>query len=145
MTSVLTRGVARLLLPASLVAAAGVLVKSYDDTGDGFSAGVIAAIGVVVQYLAFGPADVERLLPVRWAPRAVAAGLLLALAVVFGPVLAGAPPVTHWPRPGAAVAHVGALKVHTAIMFDGGVFLVVLGFTVAVVRAAARTGRGDSP
>lgn len=145
MTTPLARGVARLLLPASLVAAVAVLVKSYDGTGDGFSAGVIAATGVVVQYLTFGPALVERLLPVRWAPRAVPLGLGLALAVVFGPVLAGAPPVTHWPPPGAEVTHLGALKLHTAVLFDVGVFLVVLGFTVTIVRAVARTRRGEAP
>jgi multisubunit Na+/H+ antiporter MnhB subunit len=145
MTSVLTRGVARLLLPASLVAALAVLAKSYDDTGDGFSAGVIAATGIVVQYLAFGPEQVERLLPVRWAPPAVPVGVALALAVVFAPLLAGAPPVTHWPPPGAAVAHVGGLTLHTALLFDLGVFLVVLGFTVSVVRAVAHTRRREAP
>lgn len=145
MTSPLTQGVARLLLPAALVAAVAVLVKSYDDAGDGFSAGVIAATGVVVQYLAFGPERVERLLPVRWASHVVGAGLVLALTVVFAPVLLGAPPVTHWPPPDAPVLHVGALKLHTAVVFDLGIFLVVLGFTVTVVRAIARTRRGEAP
>lgn len=144
-SSPLTRGVARLLLPSAWIASLAILVKSYDSAGDGFSAGVIAATAVVIQYLAFGPDEVERLLPVRWAPRAVPVGLVLALVVVFAPLAAGAPPVTHWPPPGADVAHVGMLKLHTAVLFDLGVFMVVVGFAVSVVRAVARTRRGEAP
>ena len=58
-TTVLTRMVARLLLAPVLVVAAAVLVKGYADVGDGFAAGVIAALGVLLQYLAFGRAAVR--------------------------------------------------------------------------------------
>ena len=88
MTTALTRMVARLLLAPVLVVAVAVLVKGYADVGDGFAAGVIAALGVLLQYLAFGRAAVERALPVRRAAQLAIGGLLAALAVVFVPVLA---------------------------------------------------------
>jgi multisubunit Na+/H+ antiporter MnhB subunit len=135
----LTRAVARLLLPAALVTAVAILVKGYAHVGDGFAAGTVAAIGVVLQYLAFGHASVERLLPVSRAPASVVAGLLLALAVAFAPLAAGGPPLAHRPAPGAEVIHLGTLELHTAMAFDAGVFLIVLGFVVGAVRAIART------
>ena len=100
MTTVLTRMVARLLLGPVLVVAVAVLVKGYADVGDGFAAGVIAALGVLLQYLAFGRAAVERALPVRRAAQLAIGGLLVALAVAFVPVLAGGAPLQHAPGPG---------------------------------------------
>jgi multisubunit Na+/H+ antiporter MnhB subunit len=135
----LTRAVARLVLPASLVTAAALLVKGYAETGDGFAAGAVAAIGVVLQYLVLGAAEVERLLPVRRAPVAAVAGLGLVLAVTFGPLLAGQPVLAHQPPPGVEPLHLGRLEAHTALLFDAGVLLFVLGFAVTVVRAIART------
>jgi multisubunit Na+/H+ antiporter MnhB subunit len=139
-TSLLTRSVVRLLLPAALVTAAAILVKGYRDTGDGFAAGVIAAIGVLLQYAAFGTRTVERLLPVHLASRAAVLGLALVLAVAFGPCLAGHPPLTHFPQPGSEPIHLGTLELHTAVLFDLGIFLVVLGFAVRVVSAVAHAG-----
>jgi multisubunit Na+/H+ antiporter MnhB subunit len=144
MTGPLTRPVARVLLPTSLVTAVAILIKGYADAGDGFAAGAVAATGVIVQYVAFGARAVERLLPVRLAPASVVVGLLLALAVTFAPVIAGRPLLSHAPAPGAHVVHIGILELHTAMLFDVGVFLVVLGFAVGVMRTIARTPQPDS-
>jgi len=102
-TTVLTRMVARLLLVPVLMVAAAILVKGYVDVGDGFAAGVVAALGVLLQYLAFGRAAVERVLPVRHAAKLAIGGLLVTLAVAFVPALAGQAPLQHAPAPGAKV------------------------------------------
>ncbi len=47
MTSVLTQTLARLLLAPILVVAVAVLVKGYADVGDGFAAGLVAALALV--------------------------------------------------------------------------------------------------
>ncbi|MEX2252568.1 MAG: MnhB domain-containing protein [Thermoleophilaceae bacterium] len=137
MTSVLTRAAARLLLAPTFVIALAILVKGYSDVGDGFSAGVVAALGVLVQYLAFGVRETERLLPVRFAPAAVIAGLLLALVVAFAPLAWGEPPLTHLPYAKADVVHLGTLELLTAVAFDVGVFLLVLGASVGIIRTIA--------
>lgn len=143
-TTPLTRAVARLLLPASAVTAAALLVKGYADVGDGFSAGVVAATGVLLQYLAYGAARAERWLPVRHAPAIAVLGLAIALAVAGAPLLGGRPILHHVPAPGADVTHLGRLELHTAVLFDVGVFLLVVGFLVTVMRAvAARTPQDD--
>lgn len=147
MTTVLTRMVARLLLVPVLMVAAAILIKGYVDVGDGFAAGVIAALGVLLQYLAFGRAAVERVLPVRHAPKLAIGGLLVALAVAFIPVLGGQAPLQHAPAPGAEAIHLGTLELLTAVAFDAGVFALVLGMVVATIHLIASTveERGEQP
>ena len=142
MTTALTRAVARLLLAPTFVVAGAFLVKGYADVGDGFTAGVVAALGVLAQFLAFGEEEAGRLRVVRYALPAAFAGLLLALVVAFQPVLRGEPILTHSPAAGADVVRVGTLELTTAVLFDVGVFLLVYGASVGIIRAVARAGRG---
>ena len=137
--SVLTRAIARLLLPATIMVALAVLIKGYADTGDGFSAGLIASLGVLVQYVAFGPALPGQMAIVRHANSLSRIGLLLALTVAFLPVLFGKPELTHWPGPGESVRHLGALEFITPVLFDIGVFMLVIGFVVGVIDLIAQT------
>ena len=138
MTSVLTRAVARLLLAPVVVVAAAVLVKGYADVGDGFAAGVITALGVLLQVVALGRAAVADALPLHRAPLLAAGGLLLALAVAFVPVLLGGAILEHAPAPGVEPIHVGTLELITAVAFDVGIFGLVLGSAVAIIDALAR-------
>ena len=143
MTSVLTQTLARLLLAPILVVAVAVLVKGYADVGDGFSAGVIAALGILLQYVAFGRAEAERLLPIRVVPAGAFVGLLGALGVAFWPVLRGDELLAHLPPAGAAVTKLGTLELVTAVLFDVAVFLLVLGAVVGIIHAIARAAEGD--
>lgn len=137
--TVLTRAICRMLLPASIMVALAVLVKGYADTGDGFSAGLIASLGVLVQYVAFGPRLPSQMAIVRHANSLSRIGLFIALAVAFGPVLFGKPVLTHWPGPGDDVVHIGAIEVITPVAFDVGIFLLVIGFVVGVINLIAQT------
>lgn len=139
MATILTRSIAALLLLPIFMTALAVLVKGYVGPGDGFSAGVIAATGVLLQYVAFGYRVAERILPVRVAPWLAAVGMLIALLVTFAPLLLGEPIMTHFPLPGADVVHLGTLELLTAVLFDVGVFLLVLGFSVGAIGAIAHT------
>lgn len=137
-TSILTQVISRLLLAPILVIALAVMVKGYVDVGDGFSAGVIAALGMLLQYLVFGPGLTERLLPMRRLPALAFIGLLLALVVALVPVFAGDPLLTHLPRPGNEVVELGTLELITAVAFDAAIFLLVLGAAVGIIHAIAR-------
>ncbi len=127
-----------LLMPVWMVAFA-ILVKGYVDTGDGFSAGVVAALGVLMQYLVIGVARAETMAIVRWSRQIAAVGLLIAVGVAFVPVFLGDPIMTHYPRPGEHVIHLGSLELLTAVVFDIGVFLLVLGFCMAVIDLIAHS------
>lgn len=134
----------RLLAPALMVAAA-ILVKGYGDVGDGFSAGVIVGIAIALRYVALGRERAERTLPVlARAPQLAAAGLLIALAVGFFPVVLGDPPFTHLPAPGDHVVKIGTLELITAVAFDVGLFLLVTSSLVVLVHQLSHLGDGGS-
>lgn len=139
--TVLVETIARLLLLPLFVVAAGFLVAGYRGTGDGFSAGVVAATGLFLQDIVFGFQEEERLVPVRWAYAAAGAGLLIVILFVFAPTLWGMPLLTHYPPPGEEVFRLGALELHTSLLFDAGVFLVVLGSLVVVMTVVADVAR----
>jgi len=58
------------------------------------------------------------------------------------PALLGRAPLTHAPGPGREVIHFGTLEVLTAVVFDVGVFLLVLGFSVTTIRLLASLANG---
>jgi multisubunit Na+/H+ antiporter MnhB subunit len=138
MTTVLTQTVARALFLPSLVVAVAVLVKGYVGTGDGFAAGVIAALAVLMQAVVFGLEEVRHHLRLRFAPIVAFTGLGIGLAVGFVPALLERPIMTHSPAPGDEVVHLGTLELLTAVLFDIGVFLLVLGFAVSAITMFAR-------
>jgi multisubunit Na+/H+ antiporter MnhB subunit len=124
----------RLLAPAVMLAAA-LIVKGYADVGEGFSAGVIVGLAVALRYLAFGRTRAERSLPIaRRAHVLAAGGLLIALGFGFAGVAFGEPPFTHQPPPGEPVVRIGTLELTTAVGFDVGLFLLVVGSLVMLVR-----------
>ena len=138
-TTILTQTVARLLLLPTVVAALAILIKGYAEPGDGFSAGVVAALGVLLQHLALGRDEAGKLWPVRRAGRIAFVGLLVALAVAAVPLFLGDPLLTHFPPPGADPIYLGTLELITAVAFDVGVFLLVFGFVVGTIGAFAST------
>ena len=131
-TSVMTRVVARLLLAPTLIAAIAILVKGYAQPGDGVSAGAVAALGILMQYLASGRREVEAKLPVRGIGKLSYVGLLIALTVAIVPLFLGDPLFTHYPAPGTHAIYVGTIELITAVAFDCGIFLLVLGYGTGV-------------
>ena len=138
-TSILTQTVARILLLPTVVAAVAILVKGYASPGDGFAAGVVASLGVLLQHIAHGREEAERLAVVRYAPLLAGGGLLLSLLVAIVPLVLGEPVLTHYPRPGSGVVYLGTLELITPVVFDVGIFMLVYGFVVGTINFFART------
>lgn len=134
----MTRVVARLLLGPTLITAVAILVKGYVQPGDGFAAGAVAALGIAMQYLAFGRREVEHTLPVRGIGKLAYAGLLIGLTIAIVPLFLGDPLLKQHPPPGADVIYLGTLELITAVAFDLGIFLVVLGYGTGVISLVSR-------
>jgi multisubunit Na+/H+ antiporter MnhB subunit len=134
----MTQRITRLLFAPTLMVAFAVLIKGYIGAGDGFAAGIIAGMAFVMQFVAFGERNVRRSLHTRYAPVVAMCGLALALVCTFLPVLRGLPLLTHWPPPDAKVLHFGTVEILTAVAFDIGVFLLVVGFTVTALALVSR-------
>lgn len=138
-TSVIVRVVARLLPGPALMIAAGLIVKGYVDVGDGFAAGVVVALAIALVYVAVGAEAAESALPMlRHAPKLAVGGLLLALASGFFSLALGDAPVTHRPGPGEHVATIGTLELFTPLVFDIGIFLLVVGVLTMLLHQMAR-------
>ena len=138
-TTTMTQAVARALLPISVMVGVATLIKGYTDTGDGFSAGVILALGAVTQVACFGIGVVDRIPLLRYAPIAAYVGIVLALGIAFVPLAFGDPLFTHWPPAGESPLHFGTLEIITAVGFDISVCLLVFGFVVGTMTLLART------
>ncbi len=133
MKTVLIQFVARILFLPILILSVTMFLRGYSAVGGGFSGGLLAAIGFLLQMIAFGYNEVYDTLHLKYAHNVALAGLLIALVAAFGPTLWGYPPSTTFPRPGGSVIEIGALELDTAILFDFGVYLLVSGFTVTMM------------
>jgi multicomponent K+:H+ antiporter subunit A len=123
------------MFPVIIVLAAYLFLRGHDLPGGGFAAGVALSIGFLLQYLAGGTRWVEdrlRILPVRW----IGAGLLLSALTGIGSWLFGFPFLTSYFQY-LELPLVGKVPAATALLFDLGVFSLVVGATVLMLVAIA--------
>jgi multicomponent K+:H+ antiporter subunit A len=124
-------------LMAPVIALFGVhlFLRGHDLPGGGFAAGITVSVALILLYMARGARWVEtrlRVAPVRW----IGAGLLLAVATGLGSMLLGYPFLTSHSRH-LAVPVLGDVPLATAMLFDLGVFCVVVGATSLMLVALA--------
>ncbi|TAD90223.1 MAG: Na(+)/H(+) antiporter subunit B [Alphaproteobacteria bacterium] len=130
--SLILRTSAPLLLWMPLVVSLYVLVRGHNDPGGGFIGGLIAAGGVLFYAIARGPAAARAVL--RLSPVALCGlGVLVATASGIPALLTPETPyLTHfWWFPTLGVT----LPLGTALVFDLGVYLTVLGMASALFCA----------
>ncbi|MCO5066180.1 MAG: monovalent cation/H+ antiporter subunit A [Rhizobiaceae bacterium] len=123
------------LFPVIMVFAAYLFLRGHDSPGGGFVAGVAMAAAFILQYMASGTRWVEerlRVLPVRW----MGVGLLIAAATGMGAWAFGYPFLTSHAQY-VAVPFIGKVPVATALIFDLGIFSLVMGATVLMLIAIA--------
>lgn len=123
------------LFPVIIVLAVHLFLRGHDLPGGGFAAGVALAIAFILQYLAAGTRWVEdrlRILPLRW----IGIGLLSAAATGSGAWFFGYPFLTTFFQY-VEIPHVGKMPMASALLFDFGVFTLVVGATVIVLIALA--------
>lgn len=117
--------VARPLLPLALLVSVYIFLRGHNLPGGGFIAGLITASALILQYLARGDDWIKVRLRLRF-HLVMAAGLLCALLTGLGSWAFGKPFLTsgfdyfHWPI-------VGEIELATAMLFDLGVYLTVVG------------------
>ena len=121
----------QILLPLALLVAAFILLRGHNQPGGGFIAGLIASVALIVQYLANGTHWTHQRMPSDSHPL-IAWGLALAAGTGLASWWFGAPFLTstyghlHWPV-------VGDFELASAMAFDLGVFLVVVGATLMIL------------
>lgn len=131
-TSLILRTAAILLVALMLLFSLFLLLRGHNEPGGGFLGGLMAAAALVLLGIAEGPGVVRATL--RMAPlRLALAGLALAIAAGLMAALAGAPFLTGlWVFIGATEESKG-LALGTPLLFDIGVYLLVLGAVAAIL------------
>ncbi|WP_337186280.1 monovalent cation/H+ antiporter subunit A [Phenylobacterium sp.] len=134
-TMLIPQVVMRWMFPFVILLAAHLFLRGHDLPGGGFAAGVVVAIAFVLQYMASGAQWVEDRLtirPIAW----IGIGLLIAAASGAGAWLFGAPFLTSAFQY-ADLPLLGRVPLASAVIFDLGVVVLVVGATVLVLVALA--------
>lgn len=123
------------MFPVIITFAVYIFMRGHDMPGGGFSAGLTMSIAFLLQYLAGGTRWAEdriRILPLRW----MGTGLLTASATGIGAWFLGYPFLTSHFRY-LELPLIGKVPAATALLFDLGVFMLVVGSTVLILVALA--------
>ncbi|MBX3360224.1 MAG: Na+/H+ antiporter subunit B [Phycisphaeraceae bacterium] len=131
MNSVILQTATRFLMPLILVFSVVIMLQGHNKPGGGFIGGLLAAAAFSLHALAFNPAETRASL--RFDLRSIIAiGLLISLSAGLPALLTGQPLFTGlWHEmmvPGIGVVHLG-----TPLLFDLGVYIVVIGISVLMV------------
>lgn len=133
MSSLILSTATRLLLPLLLIFSIFLLLRGHNEPGGGFVGGLVAAAAFALYMIATGVADVKRILRIE--PRTlIGIGLLICLISGLISLFRGLPFMTGlWSK--TVLPVIG--KVGTPLLFDTGVYLVVLGITLTIILSLA--------
>jgi multicomponent K+:H+ antiporter subunit A len=127
--------IGRMLLPVAGIVSVYFLLRGHDAPGGGFVGGLVMATAIIVQYMTSGVLWVEsrlRVQPQYW--------------IAFGLLAAGIAGITAWLHGAQFLTSIewdgtlpllGALHVSSVLLFDVGVYMVVVGATVLMLIAIA--------
>lgn len=131
--SILLEVVVRLLFHAVVVVSVFILFAGHNAPGGGFAGGLVAGLALAGRYLAGGRYELGAAAPVD-AGRLLGVGLLLAAGTAVAPLFFGAHALSSaWFE--ATVPILGHLEFTTSTIFDIGVYLVVIGMVLDVLRS----------
>ena len=134
MNSLILNAATRVLVALMLLFSVYMLLRGHNEPGGGFIGGLIAAIGFALYAIAHGSAAARRVLRIE--PNTIAmTGLGIALLAGLVSALAGDDLFTgQWWFVGGGEGEKG-LPISTVLVFDIGVYLVVIGAVLALVLA----------
>ena len=134
MTSLLVQAAARIIVPIQFVISVLLLLRGHNEPGGGFIGGLVCASAFILYGFAFGlPAALKLLCfsPVTL----IGCGLLIAVAGGVPALFYGLPFMTGvWADFAVQTIVIGKLKFGTPLLFDIGVFLVVTGTVLLMVK-----------
>lgn len=125
----------------ALVFSAFLLFAGHNAPGGGFVGGLVAATALVLRYVAGGAPEVDEIVPVS-ETTLLGSGLLVAALTGMGGWLMG-DAFFFAGHLEADVPVLGHLKASSALAFDIGVYLIVVGLGLALVRSLGRSADID--
>jgi multicomponent Na+:H+ antiporter subunit A len=125
--------VTRVLFHTMVVFSLYLLFTGHNEPGGCFAGGLVAGLALVLRYLAGGPYELGETLPLD-AGKILGVGLGFSATTAVASILLGAPVLS------SAIVEVdvpvfGHIKLVTALFFDLGVYLIVVGLVLDVLRS----------
>ena len=131
--SILLEVVVRLLFHAIVVVSVYLLFAGHNLPGGGFAGGLVAGMAFVARYLAGGRFELGAAAPLD-AGKVLGSGLLVIVATAVVPLFLGADALTStWVE--GELPLLGHVEFVTSTFFDIGVYLVVVGLVLDVLRS----------
>lgn len=137
MFSVILSTASRYLLPLLLIFSFFLLLRGHNEPGGGFVGGLVAAAAYALYFIANGVDEAEKLLksePIRL----IAVGLVLAIVSTVPSLFVGNNFMTgQWMDTNFPL--IG--KIGTPLLFDVGVYFLVLGIALKIIFSLAEEDR----
>lgn len=124
--------ITRIAFPVMMMFSVYLLMAGHNLPGGGFAGGLVAGLALTLRYLAGGRYELTEAAPVQ-AGLVLGVGMAVAVSAAVLPLAFGgtifstATPVLHLPL-------LGEVHVPSALWFDTGVYLVVVGVMLDVLR-----------
>ncbi|GAA1482210.1 Na+/H+ antiporter subunit A [Gordonia sinesedis] len=131
--SMILEATTRLIFPTMVVLSVYFFFAGHNAPGGGFAGGLTMGLALVLRYLAGGRYELGEALPVE-PGKVLGAGLAIASGTAVTSLFLGAPALS------SAVFTVtlpvlGEIKLVTALFFDLGIYLIVVGLVLDVLRS----------
>ena len=131
--SVILETATRLVFHVMIALSLYLLFAGHNQPGGGFAGGLVLGLALLARYLAGGSYELDRAAPVS-AGLVLGAGLVLSVSSALAPLAFGGSVLES----AAFDVHVpvwGDVHLVTALFFDIGVYLIVIGLALDVVRS----------
>ncbi|MFN7243538.1 MAG: Na+/H+ antiporter subunit A, partial [Dietzia cercidiphylli] len=123
----------RLVFPTMMILSLFFFFAGHNNPGGGFAGGLVAGLALVLRYLAGGRYELGEAIPID-AGRILGLGLLLAAGTATASMFFGAPALSSATFE-ATLPVFGEVKFVTALLFDAGVYLIVVGLVLDILRS----------
>ncbi|WP_442574345.1 Na+/H+ antiporter subunit A [Microbacterium sp. F51-2R] len=131
--SIILEVIVRILFHTIIIVSLYVLLAGHNLPGGGFAGGLIAGMALVMRYVAGGRYELGAAAPTD-AGRLLGVGMTLAVSCAVVPLIVGAPPLKSAYLE-ANLDWIGHIEFVTPTIFDIGVYLVVIGLVLDVLRS----------
>jgi multicomponent K+:H+ antiporter subunit A len=135
--------VAQSILPMALMVSVFIFFRGHNLPGGGFIAGLITAVAIILLYISQGVDWVKARMNIEY-QRVVAIGLMIALCTGLGSLLFNRPFLTSW-FDYFDVPLFGEIELASAIAFDLGVYVTVVGSTLLILASLGKMTTSHRP
>ncbi|MFD5869422.1 Na+/H+ antiporter subunit A [Corynebacterium sp. NPDC060344] len=123
----------RFLFPSMMALSLYLFFAGHNAPGGGFAGGLVASLAVTLRYLAGGRYELAETIP--WSTdKVLGAGLAASALAVFWPMVIGWPPLSSLVVD-LEVPLIGEMHLVSPLLFDVGVYLIVVGTVTYVLRS----------